>query len=401
MTVRLGDVLRLRKEVVHPRDKPTGRATFVGLEHLEVGTGRRTGSLQLDLSHLTGRKPRFHKGDIVYGYLRPYLNKVWVAEFDGLCSVDQYVYQVDRSVAEPDFVAWFMRSPTYLTRAPVGAGPGQLPRIRLEEVAAVEMELPDLDQQRRQVKAIGEQMATVERARTAVGVRVEAAKALPSALRDAMFRRSELTKWPKKRLGDLAPTDGALADGPFGSHLKTQHYSQNGARVIRLQNIGQGVFLDRDKAYIPMEHYRTLERHNAEYGDVVVAALGDGARPAGRACVVPPNLGPAIVKADCFRVRMPGQLLVPGYLAAYLNGPDPLRHIANAMRGATRPRVTLSILREVEIPLPPAAEQRRIVSELDGELAEADRLLRSLKQGLEFVEVLPRVLLRRAFCGRL
>ena len=69
MRVRLGDVLRLRKEIVHPRDRPHGRATFVGLEHLESGSGRRSGSLEIDLASLTGRKPRFYTGDIVYGYL--------------------------------------------------------------------------------------------------------------------------------------------------------------------------------------------------------------------------------------------------------------------------------------------------------------------------------------------
>src|SRR2546426_3651019 len=42
---------------------------------LESGSGRRTGSLEIDLASLTGRKPRFYTGDIVYGYLRPYLNK--------------------------------------------------------------------------------------------------------------------------------------------------------------------------------------------------------------------------------------------------------------------------------------------------------------------------------------
>lgn len=152
--LRLGDVLRLRKEIVHPRDNPQGRSIFVGLEHLESGTGRRTGSLEVDLASLTGRKPKFYKGDIVYGYLRPYLNKVWVAEFDGLCSVDQYVYEVERSLADAEFIAWFMRSPRYLLSAPVSAGPGQLPRIRLEEVAAVELDLPGLDEQQRVVTAI-------------------------------------------------------------------------------------------------------------------------------------------------------------------------------------------------------------------------------------------------------
>lgn len=75
------------------------------------------------MADLTGRKPRFRKGDIVYGYLRPYLNKVWIAEFDGLCSVDQYAYAVADSLADPNFVAWFMRSPKFLQRAPVSEAP--------------------------------------------------------------------------------------------------------------------------------------------------------------------------------------------------------------------------------------------------------------------------------------
>lgn len=121
---RLGDLLQLRQEVVHPRNNPRGPATFVGLEHIESGTGVRTGSVNVEMAELTGRKPRFYKGDVVYGYLRPYLNKLWVAEFDGLCSVDQYVYSVDSAVADTGFVAWFMRSPVYLERAPISTTRG-------------------------------------------------------------------------------------------------------------------------------------------------------------------------------------------------------------------------------------------------------------------------------------
>jgi len=127
---KLGDLLRLRNEVVHPRDNPRGPATFVGLEHIQSTTGIRTGSLSLEMSELTGRKPRFRAGDIVYGYLRPYLNKLWIAEFDGLCSVDQYVYKVNTDRAETQFIAWYMRSPVYFQRAPIDTTPGQLPRSR-------------------------------------------------------------------------------------------------------------------------------------------------------------------------------------------------------------------------------------------------------------------------------
>jgi type I restriction enzyme, S subunit len=185
---RLGDLLRLRKEVIHPSDQPNGRATFVGLEHVEPRTGQRIGGVELEMTELTGRKPRFRAGDIVYGYLRPYLNKVWVADFDGLCSVDQYAYSVSSEVADRNFVAWFMRSPTYLERAPVSGSSGQLPRIRLEEVAAVELNLPPLAEQRNIAEAIGAEFASFTELRASLQARLAEIENLPAALLRVAFQ---------------------------------------------------------------------------------------------------------------------------------------------------------------------------------------------------------------------
>lgn len=145
--VPLGELIRLRKDIVHPRDNPHGVENFVGLQHIESGTGKRIGSEVVEKADLTGRKPVFRKGDIVYGYLRAYLNKVWVSEFDGLCSVDQYVYKVDTSKVRPHYIASFMRSGIFLRRAPIDQSPGQLPRIRTQEVASVRANLPPLSVQ--------------------------------------------------------------------------------------------------------------------------------------------------------------------------------------------------------------------------------------------------------------
>ncbi|HOA61087.1 MAG: restriction endonuclease subunit S [Verrucomicrobia bacterium] len=181
-TCRLGDLLQLRKEVVHPRDNPHGPAVFVGLEHVETLTGKRIGSVQVEMSQLTGRKPRFYAGDIVYGYLRPYLNKLWVAEFDGLCSVDQYVYEVNQAKADTAFIAWFMRSPVYLERAPIDTTPGQLPRIRTEEVASVEINLPPLREQRAIVARLQSELAQTTALKEALSARKQALDHLPAAL---------------------------------------------------------------------------------------------------------------------------------------------------------------------------------------------------------------------------
>ena len=179
---RLGDLLRLRKDIVHPRDNPRGRSVFVGLEHIESHTGRRLGQEEVEMSRLTGRKPRFFKGDIVYGYLRPYLNKVWLAEFDGLCSVDQYVYEVNGDDVLPAFLAWFMRSPAYLENSAVGKAPGWLPRIRTHEVASVPIWLPPITTQRRIVNEIEERVAAWRRLMSAGQERLALLERYPAAL---------------------------------------------------------------------------------------------------------------------------------------------------------------------------------------------------------------------------
>jgi restriction endonuclease S subunit len=186
--VPLRDVLKRHTEIVHPYDKPIGHATFVGLEHIESHTGIRTGSVDLDMSQLTGRKPKFYKGQIVYGYLRPYLNKVWIAEFDGLCSVDQYIYSVDPCKAMTEFIAWFMLSPFYMDRSPVGSNTSQLPRIRADEVESVEINLPPLETQNQVLETMSFYTAEIARIRTSLEQQIEAINKLPAALLHRAFR---------------------------------------------------------------------------------------------------------------------------------------------------------------------------------------------------------------------
>lgn len=61
---------------------------YIGLEHIESNTGKLTGKENALNANLRSTKNAFSKGDVLYGKLRPYLNKVYVAEFDGVCSTD-------------------------------------------------------------------------------------------------------------------------------------------------------------------------------------------------------------------------------------------------------------------------------------------------------------------------
>lgn len=106
--------------------------------------------------------------------------------------------------------------------------------------------------------------------------------------------------WRWVTLNDIqADEPRAITDGPFGSNLTSSHYTSSGPRVVRLQNIGDGEFVDA-YAHISREHFNVLRLHEVLPGDLLVASLSESPP---RACIAPSWLGPAIVKADCIRVR--------------------------------------------------------------------------------------------------
>lgn len=192
--------------------------------------------------------------------------------------------------------------------------------------------------------------------------------------------------WPVVALDDLKSDEPrAITDGPFGSNLARRHYTATGPRVIRLQNIGDGVFVDH-KAHISPEHFQTLRAHEVRGGDLLVASLGD-IMP--RACLAPTSLGPAIVKADCIRVRLSDQV-DPRWVLYSLQRPETRRWAEVHRHGMGRPRLGLNAIRQIPVPLPPLPEQGRIVDLLEDQLSRLDAAAEGLLKARKRIRSLER-----------
>lgn len=207
---------------------------------------------------------------------------------------------------------------------------------------------------------------------------------------------TELPKgWTLASLSEVAAT-GGVTDGPFGSNLKTEHYTESGPRVVRLQNIGDGVFRD-EKAHISEGHFDRLVKHAVEPSDVLVASLGE-VLP--RACMAPESLGPAIVKADCIRVRA-GAGVVPSLLMWSLNAPQTRQRVGESIKGVGRPRINLRDLRALELPIPPLPEQERIVAAIEEAFSKLDAGEAGLRTVRHLVKRMRAAVLAAAVTGRL
>jgi type I restriction enzyme, S subunit len=295
-----------------------------------------------------------------------------------------------RAVAgvEPEFLLYlFMRLAQTNGFDPYVTG-STIKHLPQEDLREVHVPLPPSNEQRRIVGAVEEQFSRLDAAETSL----DAAIRRTVAYREAVLAEAFSASWRVRKVGDVA----SLRDGPFGSNLKTSHYVDAGPRVIRLQNIGNG-FFKNERAHISEEHFSHLAKHAVDAGDIVAASLGDDAP---RACLVPSWLGPAIVKADCIRIRSSVDV-EPSFLMWALNSRSVHAQAAARIKGIGRPRLGLGGIRDLAVPVPPIEEQRRVVADVERRLSVIDRTHDAIENARHRGSTLRRAILDRAFRGEL
>ena len=148
--VRLSEVVDIRRESIEPQSKKNEEFNYIGLENIESLTGELLEFSPKMGSEIKSRSRVFFRNDILYGRLRPYLNKVYLADgriSNGICSGEFFVIIPDVSKILPIYLRWILASDYILdsvSRWQVGSA---LPRVQLEKLLGINIPLPSLKKQ--------------------------------------------------------------------------------------------------------------------------------------------------------------------------------------------------------------------------------------------------------------
>lgn len=149
--VPMGQAASRVKQSINPSDH-SGSVNYIGLENIESETGRLVGEVHSDYSGIKSTKTVFQAGDVLYGKLRPNLNKVHLASFEGICSTDIYSYRADNCI--PEFLTYVMRSAQFNAEVLKGLCGAQLPRVNAGYLEQIDIPLPPLEVQKEIVAEI-------------------------------------------------------------------------------------------------------------------------------------------------------------------------------------------------------------------------------------------------------
>ncbi len=350
--VRFGDVVKFPKESVDSNSGELDRyiaGDHMDSENVHLRRWGMVGDGYLGPAFIR----RFRKGQVLYGSRRTYLKKVAYAEFDGITANTTFVLEGMTGKFHQPLLPWLMLSQRFTEHSVRESKGSTNPYINFPDIAKYEFDLPPLDQQRR----IAEILWAVDEVKVQKQQLGDSLKTFHKATLDSACSSAG----DKRPMGEIVVY---ASDGPFGSKLKTEHYADSGARVIRLQNIGNGYFDDSDRAFISTEYFTELRRYEVRPGDVIVAGLGDEMHPVGRAALIPPTLGLAVNKADCFCIRADERTVLNAYLAYFLNSKPGTDQIAALAQGTTRMRINVGNLKTVLVSAPSIQRQREYIEEL-------------------------------------
>ncbi len=140
---RLGDFASIRNLKVLPSQVPPD-TPCVELEHIGQGDGQLLGTSAARNS--TSSKYRFFGGDVLFGRLRSYLRKYWLANRDGICTTEIWPLTVDRAQAHSGFLHAIVQTDDFLEASSISYGT-HMPRADWGVIRNFEVCLPPVDEQ--------------------------------------------------------------------------------------------------------------------------------------------------------------------------------------------------------------------------------------------------------------
>ena len=173
---RFKDVAALRNERT---DQASEVEDYLELEDLESGSGRilnRRNTMTV-VSDVTV----FKTGDVLFGKLRPYLEKYWVAEFDGKCTGEILAFEPER--IQSRFLFYCLASPWFIERCNLLAYGAKMPRVNWPtQLAQFNLPLPPLPEQQRIAAYLDASCAAIDAAVSAKRRQIDTLDALRKSI---------------------------------------------------------------------------------------------------------------------------------------------------------------------------------------------------------------------------
>ena len=391
-TKALIDIIKPRREKVTPAkfaDLP-----FIGMEHIEAHTMRLLGTVPAGTMHSSAN--RFYSGDVLYGRLRPYLNKVYMPNFDGLCSAEFIVLPKTDGIV-PDYLKYRLNSYDFVSFAS-HLNTGDRPRVDFEELSAFEIFLPSYLEQQRIVAEIEKQFSRLDEAianlkRVKANLKRYKAAVLKAAVEGTLIYE-QTDDWEETIIGDVTE----LVTKGSSPNWQGFDYIEKGIVFVRSQNVGWGSLDLTETAHLSPLFNQKEKKSVLKTDDVLLNIVGASI---GRAALASQEVEGGNVNQAVAVIRPLRTYLLPKFLMYYLLSDKAQKLIHSQKVDVARANYNLDQIKKMSLRLPSMEIQQNIVAEVESRLSVIEAMESVSAINLSRAEHLCQAILKKAFVGNL
>ena len=384
--VALDEVARIDRTVASSEEYET--LPYVGLEHIEKDAGRFAAEFDGKPESLRATKFRFTSKHVLYGKLRPYLNKVALPAFDGVCTTEILPILPAEDKLDRTYLWAFLLTPGFVEWASSNVSGANLPRISPKLLAKYRIPLPPLPEQKR-IAAILAKADRLRRLR-------RTARDLSDTYLQSVFL--EMFGGPVSNpMGWESVDFGEVISIISGHGFKRAEYSDSGVRLLQIANVSFQEIIWGTLAYLPSDYIERYPKLVLRPGDLLMALnrpiLGHRVKFA----ILKEEDCPAILYQRVGKFVIEAENLNRDYLYGFMLTDYYFRQLEIRLAGSDQPYINPTELVKMRFLLPPLSLQQQFAHIV----YRFERLRARQREAERQAEHLFQTLLHRAFRGEL
>lgn len=364
------------------------------LEDIEKDTSKILNTVYFAERKSKSTKNKFIKGDVLYGKLRPYLNKVVVAPQDGICTTEVIPLNGNGSILNK-FLFYWLKGNSFQNYVQAVSYGVNMPRLGTNDGLKAPFVLAPLAEQQEIVRQLDVMLEQVEQ----IKARLDA---IPAILKK--FRQSVLEEY----FNNLSAIDQVILDdlvvnidqGWSPKCLNTPASLEQWG-VIKTSSI-QPLYFDASENKELPSNLEPRKKLSLKSGDVLITRAGPRTR-CGVTCVVDKDYDNLMICDKVYRVRCDSQKILADYLNLYLNSLTGLGYIEKMKTGSSESgmNLTQSKFKELIIPLVNLEQQITFVKDIKNFFQFTNHIEQTVKSAQKRVNLLTQSILAKAFSGEL
>jgi len=336
---------------------------FVGLENISSGDGKY---ISKEENIADGASVSFEKNDVLFGKLRPYLAKSWLATFSGVCSSEFLVLRTAK--LHPKYLNYFSLTNEFIDQVNSSTYGSKMPRASWEFIGLLPVPTCSYSLSEKVARFLDHETAKIDNLIEKQQQLIELIKekcqsvishAVTKGLNPDVPMKDSGVEW----LGEVPEhwdvkkfkfaCVGIIA-GPFGSSITKDMYVNDGYKVYGQEQVIPNDFNVGDY-FISPEDFNRLSRYEVNAGDILISCVGTF----GKIAVFPNWAKAGIINPRLIKATLSCRMN-PFFVREILKSTTVSKQFELLSRGGTMGVINIAILNEIMVSIPPLEEQDSI-----------------------------------------